>query len=66
MTFKDDFTFYSKVYCIRYKSKTFTIFLRFKTRLKSYSYKISRIRLDNRGEYMFKAFLNYLALSNIK
>ena len=66
ITFKNDFIFYSKVYCIRYKSKTFAIFLRFKARLKSYSYKISHIRLDNGGEYISKAFLNYLALSGIK
>ena len=58
--FKDDFTFYSKVYCVRHKSETFVIFLRFKAFLESRSYKICRIRLDNEGEYMFKVFLNYL------
>ena len=58
--FKNNFTFYSKVYCIRYKNKTFIIFLRFKVFLKSRSYKIYRIRLDNERKYIFKVFLNYL------
>ena len=66
VTFKDDFTSYSEVYCIRHKSETFAMFLRFKARLESHGYKISRIRLDNGGEYMSKAFLDYLALSGIK
>ena len=60
MTFKNNFIFYSEVYCIRHKSETFVIFLRFKVFLESRDYKICRIRLDNGGEYMFKAFLNYL------
>ena len=60
MIFKNDFIFYSEVYCIRHKSETFVIFLRFKVFLKSRSYKIYRIRLDNEREYMFKVFLNYL------
>ena len=57
--FKNDFIFYSEVYCIRYKSETFIIFLRFKVFLESRDYKIYRIRLDNEKEYMFKIFLNY-------
>ena len=60
MIFKNDFISYSKVYYIRYKSKTFVMFLRFKAFLESRGYKIYRIRLDNEGEYMFKTFLNYL------
>ena len=60
ITFKNNFIFYFKVYCIRYKSETFIIFLRFKVFLKSRSYKICRIPLDNEREYMFKIFLNYL------
>ena len=60
MIFKNNFTFYFKVYCIRHKSKTFIIFLRFKVFLESRNYKIYRIRLDNKREYMFKIFLNYL------
>ena len=60
MTFKNNFIFYSKVYYIRYKSKTFIMFLRFKVFLESRDYKIYRIRLDNKREYMFKIFLNYL------
>ena len=58
--FKNNFIFYSKVYYIRYKSETFIIFLRFKVFLESRSYKIYRIRLDNKREYIFKIFLNYL------
>ena len=58
--FKNDFTSYSKVYCIRHKNKTFIMFLRFKVFLESRDYKICRIRLDNEREYMFKIFLNYL------
>ena len=58
--FKNNFIFYSKVYCIRHKSKTFIIFLRFKVFLESRDYKICRIRLDNERKYMFKTFLNYL------
>ena len=60
MTFKNNFISYSEVYCIRYKSETFVIFLRFKAFLESRSYKICRIRLDNEREYIFKIFLNYL------
>ena len=60
MIFKNNFISYSKVYCIRYKSETFIMFLRFKAFLESRDYKIYRIRLDNKGEYMFKIFLNYL------
>ena len=60
MIFKNDFTSYSEVYYIRHKSETFVIFLRFKVFLESRDYKIYRIRLDNKREYMFKTFLNYL------
>ena len=66
ITFKNNFTSYSEVYCIRHKSETFAIFLRFKAYLKSLSFRIYRIRLDNRGEYIFKAFLAYLAQCDIK
>ena len=66
MTFKNDFTFYSKVYYIRYKSETFIIFLRFKVFLESRDYKIYRIRLDNKREYIFKIFLNYLLQCEIR
>ena len=41
--FKDDFTSYSKVYYIRHKSETFTIFLRFRVYLKSLGFRICRI-----------------------
>ena len=64
--FKNDFTFYSKVYYIRYKSETFIMFLRFKVFLESRDYKIYRIRLDNEREYMFKIFLNYLLQCEIR
>ena len=64
--FKNDFTFYSKVYYIRHKSETFVMFLRFKVFLESRSYKIYRIRLDNEREYMFKIFLNYLLQCEIR
>ena len=64
--FKDDFTFYSEVYCIRYKSEIFAMFLRFKVYLESLGFRICRIRLDNGGEYIFKAFLVYLAQCGIK
>ena len=60
VTFKNNFIFYFKVYCVRHKSETFIMFLRFKVFLESRDYKICRIRLDNGGEYMFKVFLNYL------
>ena len=66
MTFKNDFISYSEVYCIRHKSETFVIFLRFKAFLESRSYKIYRIRLDNKREYMFKIFLNYLLQCEIR
>ena len=58
--FKNNFIFYSEVYCIRHKSETFIIFLRFKVFLESRDYKIYCIRLDNEEEYIFKTFLNYL------
>ena len=60
MIFKNNFIFYFEVYCIRHKSETFVMFLRFKVFLESRSYKIYRIRLDNEEEYIFKIFLNYL------
>ena len=66
ITFKNNFIFYSEVYYIRYKNKTFVIFLRFKVFLESRSYKIYRIRLDNKREYMFKTFLNYLLQCGIR
>ena len=64
--FKNDFTSYSKVYYIRHKSETFIIFLRFKVFLESRDYKIYRIRLDNKREYIFKIFLNYLLQCEIR
>ena len=64
--FKNNFISYSEVYCIRYKNKTFVIFLRFKVFLESRDYKIYRIRLDNEREYMFKIFLNYLLQCGIR
>ena len=66
MTFKNNFIFYSKVYCIHHKSEIFAIFLRFKTYLKSLGFRICHIRLDNRKEYMSKTFLAYLAQCGIK
>ena len=42
------------------------MFLRFKVFLESRSYKIYRIRLDNKREYMFKIFLNYLLQCEIR
>ena len=60
ITFKDNFIYYSKVYCIRYKREIFVIFFRFKVYLNSLDLKIYRIRLDNKGEYIFKTFLVYL------
>ena len=64
--FKDDFIFYSEVYCVRHKSETFVMFLRFKAFLESRDYKIYRIRLDNKREYIFKVFLNYLLQCEIR
>ena len=55
ITFKNDFTSYSKVYCIRHKSETFIIFLRFKAFLESRDYKIYRIRLDNKIDFIVYA-----------
>ena len=64
--FKNNFISYSKVYYIRYKSETFIMFLRFKVFLELRSYKIYRIRLDNKREYIFKIFLNYLLQCEIR
>lgn len=66
VTFKDDFTSYSEVYCIRHKSETFAMFLRFKAFLEARGYRICRIRLDNGREYISKAFLDYLLQCGIK
>ena len=66
MIFKNNFIFYSEVYCIRHKSETFVMFLRFKVFLESRNYKICRIRLDNGKEYMFKIFLDYLLQCEIR
>ena len=66
MIFKNNFISYFKVYYIRYKSETFIMFLRFKVFLESRDYKIYRIRLDNKREYIFKTFLNYLLQCGIR
>ena len=54
------------MYYIRHKSETFIIFLRFKVFLELRDYKIYRIRLDNKREYIFKVFLNYLLQCEIR
>ena len=59
MIFKNNFIFYFKIYCIRYKSEIFIIFLRFKVYLKLLSFKICHIRINNKNEYIFKIFINY-------
>ena len=56
ITFKNDFIYYFKIYYIRYKSKIFIIFLRFKIYLKSRDYQINRIRFDNENKYINKTF----------
>ena len=66
VTFKDDFICYSEIYCIRHKSETFIMFLRFKAYLKSRDYRICRIRLDNENEYIINVFFKCLVQSNIK
>ena len=66
MIFKNDFIYYFEIYYIRYKSEIFIIFLYFKTYLKFRDYRINRIRLDNKDEYINKAFFKCFAQSNIK
>ena len=66
ITFKDDFIYYFEIYCIRYKSEIFVIFLRFKIYLKFRGYRINHIRLDNENEYINKVFLECLAQTDIK
>ena len=60
ITFKNDFVYYFEIYYIRYKSEIFVMFLRFKTYLKFYDYRINYIRFDNEGEYINKVFFKYL------
>ena len=64
--FKNDFIYYFEIYCIRYKSEIFIMFLRFKIYLKSRDYRIYRIRLDNENEYINKIFLKCLIQMDIK
>ena len=59
MIFKDNFIVYFEIYYIRYKSEIFIIFLKFKTYLELLSFRIYRIRLNNKDEYIFKTFINY-------
>ena len=59
MTFKNGFISYFEIYCIRYKSETFIIFLRFKIYLKSRDYRIYYIRFNNKDEYINKTFFEY-------
>ena len=59
MTFKDDFIYYFEIYCIRYKSETFIIFLHYKIYLKSRDYRIYYIRFNNKDEYINKTFFEY-------
>ena len=65
ITFKNNYIEYSKVYCIRFKSEIFTIFLHFKNYFDFLEYKINRIRINNNSEYINKAFLNYFVYNNI-
>ena len=60
MIFKNDFIYYFKIYYIYHKSEIFIIFLRFKIYLKSYNYRINRIRFDNKNEYINKIFFECL------
>ena len=50
--FKNNFIYYFKIYYIRYKSKIFIIFLRFKTYLKSFKFYIYYIYINNKREYI--------------
>ena len=59
--FKDDFIYYFKIYCIRYKNEIFIMFLRFKIYLKFRDYQIYRIRFDNKNEYIINIFFKYFA-----
>ena len=63
---KNDFIYYFKIYYIRYKSEIFIIFLRFKIYLKFRYYRIYRIRLDNKNEYIINVFFKCFVQSNIK
>ena len=60
MTFKNDFIYYFEIYYIYYKNEIFVMFLRFKIYLKSRDYRINRIYLDNKNEYINKIFFKYL------
>ena len=58
--FKNNFICYFEIYYIYHKNKIFVIFLHFKIYLKSRDYRIYRIRLDNKNEYIIKKKLNIL------
>ena len=66
MTFKNDFIYYFEIYCIRYKSEIFVMFLRFKIYLKFRDYQIYRIHFNNENEYIINIFFECLIQSNIK
>ena len=57
VTFIDDFTRFSKVYFIRYKSEMIDCFIEFKRKIENFTgEKISKIKSDGGGEYTSKEF----------
>ena len=65
-TFNCDYTAYSYVFPIAQKSDTFTHFRWLDGQLEASGRKIGRVRMDNGGEYISKAFLNYLHQRDIR
>ena len=65
VTFKDSFTSYAEVNCIRHKSDVYQSFRRFKVAHERPDRRIKCLHIDNGGEYLSKEFQSYLADAGI-
>ena len=67
LTFTDDYSRYSWVFPIQYKSQCFSIFKSFKSKVENQlNFKISSLHCDNGGEYTGNEFLSFLESNGIQ
>lgn len=67
VTFTDDYTRASMVYCIEHKNEVFEIFKQYVAMSESYhGVKVASLRVDNGGEYSSNNFKNYCKQKGIR
>ena len=67
LTFTDDFSGFSWIYFLKYKSDAFNRFVKFKNMIENeLDAKIKNLRSDNGGEYVSKQFSDFLESNGIK